>query len=452
MLSRLKVSGNQRFFVTEDGAPFFWLGDTAWELFHRLTREEADDYLRDRAAKGFNVIQAVALAELDGLRIPNAYGKLPLHGLDPERPNEAYFAHVDWVIARANALGLRVALLPTWGDKWNRRWGIGPEVFTSENAGSFGEWLGRRYREAAVVWVAGGDRGPDHETHVTVIREMALGLRRGDGGAHLITMHPWGGHGSAQWFHGADWLDFNVRQNGHEAHWNRYGKIKEDYDRVPARPVFDMEPLYEDHPINASADTQGYSTAADVRRTFYWSVFYGGCGYTYGHHSIWQFWAAGREPINKPAMFWREALGQAGAAQMIHGRRLMESRPMAGRIPDDDVIVPAASLPWVPGAGVYRFAATRDADGRYAMVYAPAGRAFGVRMERVAGPRVRAWWFDPRTGDATAAGEFANEGERVFVSPTPGEALDWVLVLDQASQGYAAPGSGGGDAGNEVIK
>jgi hypothetical protein len=443
MLPQLKVSENGHFLVTAEGAPFFWLGDTAWELFHRLTCEEAETYLRDRAAKGFNVIQAVALAELDGLHTPNAYGELPLVDLDPARPNEAYFAHVDWVIAEANALGMQVALLPTWGDKWNQRWGKGPEIFNAENAAVFGEWLGRRYRDAGVVWVVGGDRGPDHDAHVAVIREMARGLRRGDGGAHLITMHPWGGHGSAQWFHGVDWLDFNVRQNGHEATWMRYSHIKDDYDRMPARPVFDMEPLYEDHPINAAADANGYSTAADVRRTFYWSVFYGGCGYTYGHHSIWQFWDEGREPINKPAMFWREALSAAGAGQMIHGKRLMESRPMETRIPDDDVIAPAPSLPFVPGAGLYRFVATRDAAGRYAMIYAPVGRKFLVRMSKLGGPTVTAWWFDPRTGAATVAGEFSNEGEREFVSPTPGELVDWVLVLDQSSQGYGAPGRAG---------
>ncbi|MEM7512849.1 MAG: DUF4038 domain-containing protein, partial [Bacteroidota bacterium] len=49
----LKVSDNQRFLVTEEGKPFFWLGDTAWELFHRCDREEADHYLETRAAQGF---------------------------------------------------------------------------------------------------------------------------------------------------------------------------------------------------------------------------------------------------------------------------------------------------------------------------------------------------------------------------------------------------------------
>lgn len=46
---RLQVSENRRFLVHEDGQPFFHLGDTAWELFHRLNREEAARYLDNRA-------------------------------------------------------------------------------------------------------------------------------------------------------------------------------------------------------------------------------------------------------------------------------------------------------------------------------------------------------------------------------------------------------------------
>ena len=79
----LEVAPGGRHLQTSEGKPFFYLGDTAWALFHRLTCEEAEIYLRDRADKGFTVIQAVALAELRGLDEPNAYGELPLIGHDP---------------------------------------------------------------------------------------------------------------------------------------------------------------------------------------------------------------------------------------------------------------------------------------------------------------------------------------------------------------------------------
>ena len=86
-LPRLRVSERDPHFLeTEDGQPFFLLGDTAWELFHRLTRDESEFYFANRAAKGFNLICAVALAEFDGLRVPNAYGDVPLHDDDPRRP------------------------------------------------------------------------------------------------------------------------------------------------------------------------------------------------------------------------------------------------------------------------------------------------------------------------------------------------------------------------------
>src|SRR5687768_13660078 len=157
--AQLRVSENQRYLQTADGKPFFWLGDTAWELFHRLTREEAERYLRNRAEKGFTVIQAVVLAELNGLHDPNPYGHTPLENDDPSRPNEEYFRHVDWIVGKAEALGLTVGMLPTWGDKWNPgRHGAGPEVFNPKNAEVYGEWLGRRYRDNAIIWILGGDR------------------------------------------------------------------------------------------------------------------------------------------------------------------------------------------------------------------------------------------------------------------------------------------------------
>jgi hypothetical protein len=126
---------------------------------------------------------------------------------------------------------------------------------------------------------------------------------------------------------------------------------------------------------------------------------------------------------------------------MQYGRRLMESRPFLTRVPDDSVIVPNKITTAMPGTGTRHFAATRDESGSYAMVYAPIGRSFKVRMNKISGAQVKAWWYNPRDGKATAAGEFANTGEHEFVPPNPGEALDWILVLDDAAKNFPAPGS-----------
>jgi hypothetical protein len=442
-----KISPNGRFLLAGDGKPFFYLGDTAWELFHRLNREEADRYLADRAAKQFTVIQAVALGELDGHSAPNPYGHLPLVDLDPTRPAvkdgpaNDYWDHVDYIVEKANSLGLVVGLLPTWGRFWHDPIKDGKPLFNARNAEAYGEWLGRRYKDRALIWILGGDRTVDNDAQKETIRALARGLRKGDDGSHLMTFHPTGGRGSAEYFHGEDWLSFNMRQNGHNTDFNGvYEKTRADYDRTPAKPVIDGEPLYEDHPISFKAKQYGHSVAANVRRPLYWDLFTGACGHTYGHHSVWQMWDPSRTPINGPLLPWSEALDQPGAGQMQHGRRLIESRPILTRIPDDSIIVTDRIATAVPGAGRYRFVATRDTDGTYAMIYAPVGRPFSVRMNAIKNPKVIAWWFNPRTGRADRIGEFGNTGDRRFTTPEPGEESDWILVLDDASRNYPPPG------------
>lgn len=444
---RLTVSTNHRFLVRQDGSSFFYLGDTAWELFHRLSREEADRYLQNRARKGFTVIQAVAIAELDGHAATNAYGYLPLVDLDPSRPavqegpDNDYWDQVDYIVDKAESLGLFIGFLPTWGRYWHDKVKEGKPIFNEANATIYGEWLGRRYRDKAIIWILGGDRPIENEEQKAVIRAMARGLRRGDGGSHLITFHPPGGAGSSKWLHDEDWLDFNLRQNGHQAEYTgRYDQTRVDYDRTPIKPVIDGEPIYEDHPVSFNARNFGHSIAADVRRPLYWDLFSGACGHTYGHHSVWQMWQPGRVPINNPLMPWYDAIDQSGAGQMQFGRRLLESRPFLTRIPDDSVIITDRVPTAVPGAGRYRFVATRDESGSYAMVYAPVGRRFSVRMDKITGTTVKAWWFNPRNGEAKPIGEFPNAGEREFAPPDLGEFSDWVLVLDDATKHYAPPG------------
>ena len=444
----LRVSDNKRFLVHEDGTPFFYLGDTAWELFHRLNRQEADKYLENRADKGFTVIQAVAIAEVDGHNAANPYGHLPLVDQDPARPAvqdgpaNDYWDHVDYIVDKANSLGLYIGFLPTWGRYWHDEVKDGKPLFTVENAQMYGRWLGGRYKDKRLIWILGGDRTIENDQQKQIIRAMARGLRQGDGGAHLMTFHPRGGSGSSKDFHNDDWLDFNMRQNGHNAKFNEgYQNTRADYDLKPVKPVLDGEPMYEDHPVSFRAKDLGHSISSDIRRPLYWDLFGGACGHTYGHHSVWQMWQPGRGPINGPLMPWFEAIDQPGAGQMQYGRWLMESRPFLSRVPDDSIIVTDRVPTSVPGAGRYRFVGTRDEQGSYAMVYAPIGRAFKVRMDAIKGAKVKAWWYNPRNGQATAIGEFANAGEREFLPPDKGEMLDWVLVLDDASKNFPAPGA-----------
>ena len=432
-MSRLKVSENKRFIVKEDGTPFFYLGDTAWELFHRLNREKADRYLANRAAKKFTVIQAVVLAELNGPSDSNPYGHLPLIDNDPARPNEPYFQHVDYIVNKAQSLGLYIGMLPTWGSHVTGRGG--QRIFNPSNGYAYGLFLGKRYRDKAIIWVLGGDRPADSDEIKEVWRAMAKGLKEGDEGKHLMTFHPNGAGASSTWFHNDAWLDFNMIQSGHSAkNIPNYNAIAKDYERTPTKPCMDGEPRYEDHPVNWNPK-YGWLDEHDVRQAAYWALFAGAHGHTYGCHDIWQMYAPGRNPISSARTYWYDALDLPATFQMQHARCLLESRPFLIRVPDQSIIAEGQ------GEGPDHVQATRGADGSYAFVYIPTGKHVTVNMNKISGSNVRAFWYDPRKGTSSAIGEFPTTGTKQFSPASCGRGNDWVLVLDDASKGFPAPGA-----------
>jgi len=410
----LEVTADGRFLAHADGPAFFYLGDTAWELFHRLTLAEAEDYLEDRRRKGFTVIQAVVVSEFDGLTEPNANGDLPFADGDPARPNEGYFGAVEAIVDAAARRGILIGVLPTWGDKVGpKAWGTGPEgLFHAGNARAYGRMLGERLRgRPNVIWILGGDR-PADPPYLPVWREMAAGLSEGDGGRHLRTYHPVGWRSSAAWLHGETWMDFHMIQSSHGGRdQENAALVARDYELVPPKPTMDAEAPYENHPVNWKPEL-GRFDDADVRQAAYWAVFAGACGHTYGCNDVWQFYTPARKPLMSGCLPWREALGLPGSGQMLHLRRLLESRPYLGRVPDQGVI-----------AAGERVRAARG-DG-YVFAYLPRGGAARLRL-KAAGT---ASWYDPRTGEWLAAGPF-DAGERVFAAPSAGRGHDWVLVLD----------------------
>jgi hypothetical protein len=420
-LPRLQVHSSGRYLETEDGKPFFWLADTAWELFHRLSRNEAEHYLKDRAAKKFNVIQAVVLAELDGLNTPNPAGHRPLIDNDPTRPNEAYFEDVDWVVQRAEALGLYIGMLPTWGDKWHKNGGTGPLVFNPENARVFGRFLGDRYRDRAIFWILGGDKFVEDEVERSILEEMALGLREGDMSHHLITFHPTGQYSSAIYFHNAPWLDFNMIQTGHTRDRDNFTSITAEYHRMPVKPVIDGEPGYENIPHAFDAANPRLE-AIHTRRFCYWALFSGACGHTYGCNDIWQMWKQGDPPVIAAQLPWNEAIHLPGSGQMQYARALIESGPYFDRIPDPSLVEPPNT------SGPDYTAACRAPDARYALVYFPSGKAVTLRTYILKGQQVAVQWYDPRTGATLAAPpiEILPWKTTQFIPPT---VNDWVLVL-----------------------
>jgi hypothetical protein len=52
----LKIGSERRHLVDQNDQPFLVHGDTAWSIITALTKAEAEHYLANRAAKGFNAL------------------------------------------------------------------------------------------------------------------------------------------------------------------------------------------------------------------------------------------------------------------------------------------------------------------------------------------------------------------------------------------------------------
>ena len=431
MISKLVISQNGRFVQHENGDPFFLLADTAWELFHRLTIEEIESYLYVRKAQGFNVIQAVLIPETDGLRIPNAYGQVPLIDLNPEKPNPEYFDFVEKVLKLAESLEMYLALVPTWGDKIDRVFGIGPEMFNSDNAYLYGKWLGRRFcNNQNIIWMNGGDRSGGGK-NFAVWDALGKGIKSEDPD-HLMTFHPLGDASSSMWFHDSEWLDFNSCQSGHSMrNYPNYVMITYDYLRMPAKPCLDSEPRYEEHAVNWKPEENGVFDDYDVRQAAYWSVFAGACGHTYGTHPVWQMYDKQREAIGYVKHTWKEALQLKGASQLIHLKKLMLSRPYFDRVPDQGLLVS-------PKVGDEHIRCTSGPG--FVFCYLPMGGAIELNANTMNYNQAQGWWFDPKNGDTISIGTFSKNGNMLFNAPTNGRGNDWILVLDDAARNFGRPG------------
>ena len=432
----LQLSRDKSGLQYSDGTPFFWLGDTAWELLNRLTTKEVVAYLDDRAAKGFNVIQLTGLSPESFTRT-NRYGEAPLHDGNPMRPNDKYFARLDTIVQLAAERQMVIGFVVTWGDKVVRVPGYGtdPLIFNESNAKVFGALMGKRLgRYPNIVWILGGDVNPVREEgdFRSVWRAMADGISSEAGRDCLMTYHPAGYQSSSKWFQEESWIDFNMIQSSHgERDAPNWEFVASDRRKLPPKPTLDAEPNYEDHPVHPWPKwlpDSGYFRDYDVRKQMYRSVFSGAFGVTYGHHAVWQFVSERDLVVNFAERGWRNALDRPGAQQVRYLRYMMESRPLYGRTHDLSLIA--------QGQGTSRkehAEAFYGAGNHFAMIYLPTGRPIVVDASRVTGKQLRSYWYDPRTGKVTPAANGGRSSHMAFHAPSSGVDNDWVLLIEDAS-------------------
>jgi hypothetical protein len=413
------VSANGRYLVDQNDKPFLITGDSPQALTVNLSEAEADAFLADRAAAGFNLVWVNLLcATYTGGRPDGSTydGIVPFTTPDDlSTPNEAFFTRVDRMIELAATHGIVVLLDPA-------ETGSYLSVLNANGvtkARNYGRYLGTRYRSFDnIIWMSGNDfqtwmnAGDD-----AVVQAVARGIHDTDD-RHIHTVElDYQVSGSLD---DPTWAPL-IELNASYTYFPIYAQVLTDYDRPNAIPTFLVEANYE---FEHNAADEG--TPEILRRQAYWALLSGAAGQLYGNHYTWPF-----------SDGWQDHLDTPGSAEMTLVKFLFEPRQWWNLIPDQSHTVLTAgygtySDSGALGANDYATAA-RTPDGSLVMAYLPTLRTATVDLTALGGA-VTASWYDPIDGSfqSIAGSPFANTGTHNFTPPgSHGDgSADWVLVLE----------------------
>ncbi|RKZ13172.1 hypothetical protein DRQ53_01680 [bacterium] len=417
----LQISANGRHLVDEQGRPFLFNGDSSWSIFAQPSWEDAKLYLQDRADRGFNFLGANLLEHRFSSNPPlNAAGDAPFTGTPFITPNEAYFAHVDSVLSFAAERGIVFQLNVIY-----LGWVCGDQGWCNEvmaaslsDMREWGRFVGNRYGGYDnIMWSIGGDTDPSPVADK--MREVVAGIREFDTD-NLMTAHNVRGMQAITPWPDETWLQVN---NVFSFRTALYQATQAAWENQPIRPFYLLEGFYEN---------EHGSTSQQLRAQAYWAVLTGGFGVMTGNCPVWHF---GYSSTWCGLTDWKSELDQQGSIQMAYYRDLFMSRRWHLLVPDvNGDLLTAGAGSW--GAEDYATVAAAS-DGSSLIAYIPTERSLEFDTSVLTGGQVRVWEYEPADGMATLIGDFP----KGLVAIAANSSGDRVIVIDDASIGFAAPGT-----------
>jgi hypothetical protein len=389
---------------------------------------------------GFNLIWVGAVDHSYLVDPPgNALGQVPFIGYPDgngkpfTNMNEAYFAHLDYVIQRAAAHGFTVLLNaafvgsgPTWCSE-ETGWCRQLQTASGVDLTAYGVYLGSRYKSYPnIVWMMGGDCDLlDYPIFKSKMDAIANGIKLVDS-SHLMTIETLPPNGASQdGMTGSTWINLNFL---YQHAPGIAARANANYLRSDYLPMF----LGEDNLEN--------ETVGDlVERAEAYQAVLGGAhlGFMFGNCVIWSFGAVYPYCKIEPGQTWQNRLASTGSIGRQYLGQLMRSREHWKMAPDIDHTVVTTGY----GSGDTITTTSRTKDGQTIIAYIPNGNAttLTVAMDQIrsSSRKANCWWFNPSSGTATLIGTYSNFGSKIF---TPPDSNDWVLVIDDARANLPLPG------------
>jgi hypothetical protein len=439
----VRAAENGRYLIDASGKPFLLHGDTAWSLIVQLTKEETEEYLENRRQKGVNsiIVNLIEFKYADHAPLNRAGDPPFITPGDLSSPNEAYFAHAEWVIRRAGDKGMLVVSNPCYtgngppGSTKKDGWANEIVASTPEVCRNYGRYIGQRYKGFAnIIWQAGGDQTPKAGSLLERNwLEILLGIK------DEVPAHHW----TAHWRNFTTAVDnpafasYMTLDNAYSGN-RTYIQVLRAYNRDNPRPTFLNEAHYEGFGLTSYSNAKNESPGM-MRAQVYWALLSGATGHHFGSHHIWSFGWPGIQRYRVTT--WREGMESQGSREMVFVKRLFEGRAWHELVPDQDHSVVVSGYGTFgkddfTSGGDYVTAA-RTGDGSLVMAYVPSTgtmpRTITVDMAKL-DVAARARWYNPTAGTYTTidGSPLANKGSRDFA--TPGDngtgTNDWVLVLE----------------------
>lgn len=404
-----------------DGTPFFWAGCTAWNGTLKSTEQEWDTYLTDRVKNNYSVIQFVTTQWRGGDK--NSLGQVAFEGSGRIRINPAFFQHLDGKINKINEHGLVAAPVLLWALASVQGRELSPGYYLpEEEAILLARYMVARYGGHQVIWVLGGDgkyTGENEQRWKNIGRGVFGNEHPG-----LVAQHPGGGSWIGEVYANEPWLDIVGYQSGHNnsekvINGINKGPVLAMWDKLPPRPLINMEPLYEE--INPRI------TASDVRNACYWSLLSAPvAGITYGANGIWPWLREGEEILNhagkgEGVSRWHKSITLPGSIQIGYLAGLMKRFNWW-------MLKPAPYLlAGQPGEKQFNqfISVSKTEDGNTIVAYTPA--AVTILLHNLNRAIYEGEWFNPANNQFTPAKISLKDGTLELIPPA-GEG-DFVVIL-----------------------
>lgn len=415
----LRIAQCGRHLAHEDGTPFFYLADTAWNGPLLSNEDDWAAYLADRSAKGFTAIQFIMMAPWSAA-YTDADGRTAFDRNAPFKINEDFFLRMDARVDAINAAGLLAVPVLAWAAKFGGSARHNPGVALPERAlERLIRYQVSRYASRNVLWLLAGDGryGWMRSWKWKRLGRAVFGKQSGQRAP--VGLHPMGTTWPYPRFKRESWLNVLGYQSSHSSdaktlNWLLKGPPAQAW-REETRPIINLEPCYEG--IHNWAMRKPF-TNAEVRRAMYGSLLNAPtAGVTYGAHGVWSWETVPREPLNHPgsgvARTWKEAAQFPGSFDVQRIAMLFNSIDWWRLRPAPELLLSNAGSN-DPDQFI-SLAATAERD--LILAYLPRGGKIQLESDSR-----DAQWYDPRIGSYHVA-EISTNG--TCLAP---DERDWVLL------------------------